>query len=124
MNVRNLIASALLLACASQAQASLTVPQWYEGWWDCKIDGRPSQIVWETRSVPVTTCSGDICTATYKVETNGWFREQNAAWFKLVKNASTASSIAFTYTGDNTPWFLRYNANTRTAVGNTTWQGN
>jgi hypothetical protein len=124
INLRSVLTGFAILCLPTQAFACLVSPSWYDGWWDCRIDGRPSNVVWETKCVPVTTCSGGVCSSTYKVETKGWFREQNANWFTLIKNSSTAQSIRFTYTGDNTPWYLRYNAATRTAAGHTTWQGN
>jgi hypothetical protein len=112
------------------AQALCASP-WYSGWWNCSIDGRPSTMVWEVRAESQQNCydtpEGPVCSRTDDIcRIYGWFKEEShgSSWFRLNLNRNNQNEIFFTYTGDNTPWYLRNAGANRTQLsGHTTWQG-
>ena len=89
---------------------------WFLGTWNCSIDGRPSTIIWNKCT------SGANCVAGVY----GQFKESLAShshgWVDLRIGSYNANAINFTYTGDNTPWFLTGSSNY--VSGHTTWNGN
>jgi hypothetical protein len=122
---RLLMAGALSLLFTGSAAFALCVNPWYAGTWDCSIDGRPALMVWELKSGSSTTCRGDTCSRTHDACTiHGWFREKTGDWVYLKKNEANSNEIHFTYTGDQSPWYLQRFAGSTTAMsGHTTWAG-
>lgn len=122
---RFLLLPVLALSASSSAFAGLVAKQWYHGWWDCNIDGRPARMVWEVVDDSKTTCSGDICSTTSGVKTIGWFSDNGGPWVRLGINYGWDSNrLGIRYMGqepDN--WYLDFNSQNITAVGKTTWRG-
>ncbi len=116
--------TALLLSISSLSQASTVASQWYFGDWSCLIDGRAARMVWQVVNDPQTSCSGEVCSSTSGVAIKGWFKDGNGPWVTLNSPRTNQNDFRFTYTGDNTRWFLRYDPANRSAVGNTIWNGN
>ncbi|WP_437720871.1 DUF6006 family protein [Sorangium sp. So ce861] len=120
-------AAALLLfsvLAGHRASASTCAQHWSFGRWSCSIDGRPSEMVWECVDDSRRHCRPDgTCTMTSGVKVAGWFREANSSWVNLVRGSATAGDLHFTYTGDATAWYLRYDPRSLSATGWTTWQG-
>jgi glucan-binding YG repeat protein len=116
--------TALLLSLSSLSQASTVASQWYFGNWNCLIDGRAARMVWQVVDDPQTSCSGGVCSSSSGVAIKGWFKDGNGSWVTLNSQSVSRNDFRFTYTGDNTRWFLRYDPATRSAVGNTIWNGN
>ncbi|GAA4009583.1 hypothetical protein GCM10022631_22620 [Deinococcus rubellus] len=120
---RTLIALALLTVTAT-SHASQVASAWYFGNWSCVIDHRAARMVWQVVDDPQTSCSGNVCSSSSGVAVRGWFKDGSGPWVKLVNRSASGSDLRFTYTGDNTRWFLRYDPNTGVATGNTIWRGN
>lgn len=81
-------------------------------------------MIWECVDDSRVHCNSDgSCSVTSGVKVVGWFREANSRWVNLVPGSATASDFHFTYTGDATPWYLRFEPHSRLATGWTTWQG-
>lgn len=109
---------AMLAPCVGFADA---VEPWFSGEWNCRIDGRPSEIIWQVSLIPEGPCPNNNCPDHLPMI--GGFREQNSGWHKLIKTSATTFDIKFTYTGDNTPWYLVYDPSSGLANGHTTWNG-
>ena len=120
---RTLMALTLLSTLAS-SHASQVARAWYFGTWSCVIDHRAARMVWQVVDDPQTSCSGNICSTSSGVAVRGWFKDGAGPWVKLVNRSASGADLRFTYTGDNTRWFLRYDPNTGVATGNTIWRGN
>ncbi len=114
-----------LMSFAQTAFGGLAVSQWYHGWWDCNIDGRPAKMVWQVVNDSRTTCNGNVCSTTSGVKTIGWFSDNRSPWVRLGINYTIGDRLGIRYLGsepDN--WELTFNASTLTANGWTTWRGN
>lgn len=118
------LASLALLSLASLATASQVASKWYFGNWACVIDGRAARMVWQVVDDPQTSCRDGVCSSSSGVAIKGWFKDGNGPWVRLVNQSLAGNDLRFTYTGDNTRWFLRFNPNTGVANGNTVWRGN
>ena len=112
---------------ASPASASQIATQWYHGWWDCSIDGRPATMVWEVRDASTQVCHDGVCSQTSGVKTVGFFRENTTqAWTQLERTNNTADSanLFIRYLGaEPANWLLQINPSTISARGYTTWHG-
>ncbi|SMB83039.1 DUF6006 family protein [Deinococcus hopiensis] len=113
-----------VFSLTSASYASQVAGAWYFGRWSCVIDGRAAQMVWEVVDDSRTSCNGDTCSTSSGAAIRGWFKDGNGPWVKLTDRSAVGPDLRFTYTGDNTRWFLRYNRDTRVANGNTVWRGN
>ncbi|MBF0313649.1 MAG: hypothetical protein HQK50_12820 [Oligoflexia bacterium] len=114
-----------LVSFLSAAHASMVITQWYHGTWNCNIDGRSAQMVWQVVDDSRTTCNGDICSTTSGVKTVGWFSDSGSAWVRLDINSSSNRHLAIRYLGNEPDnWLLNYDAAAVTASGWTTWRGN
>jgi len=120
---RTLMALTLLSTLAT-SHASQVAGAWYFGTWSCVIDGRAARMVWQVVDDPQTSCSGNICSTSSGVAVRGWFKDGGGPWVKLMNRSASGPDLRFTYTGDNTRWFLRYDPSTGVATGNTIWRGN
>ncbi|KAF3886943.1 MULTISPECIES: DUF6006 family protein [Nostocales] len=109
---------------SGSANSSLVVREWFFGFWDCNIDGRPAKMQWYTVNDPQTTCDGDICSSTSGVKVVGRFSDNGTPWVPLAKRWSRNSELAIRYLGNEQDnWYLNYNSSTRSANGWTTWRG-
>ncbi|ULH18321.1 DUF6006 family protein (plasmid) [Deinococcus sp. KNUC1210] len=113
-----------LLSLTTMSHASQVANAWYFGHWSCVIDHRAAQMVWEVVDDPQTSCNGNICSSSSGVAVKGWFKDGNGPWVKLINRSTSGTDLRFTYTGDSTRWFLRFDPNTQVANGNTMWRGN
>jgi hypothetical protein len=112
-------------ALPSLGLASMVARDWYFGNWDCNIDGRAARMQWRVVDDPQTTCNGDVCSTTSGVKVVGRFSDRGSAWVPLTKRWSNRSEIGIRYLGaEQDNWYLRFDRNTRTATGWTTWRGN
>ncbi|SMB97226.1 DUF6006 family protein [Deinococcus hopiensis] len=112
-----------VLAHPSAACASQVAGAWPHGRWSRVIGGRAAQMAWEVVDDSQRTCSGDVCSASSGVGVRGRFRDGSGPWVKPIHRSAAGTELHFTCAGNNTRWFLRYDA-TRTANGNTVWRGN
>ncbi|HYX35660.1 MAG TPA: DUF6006 family protein [Oligoflexus sp.] len=115
----------LSMFASSSVSASQIVRQWYHGWWDCNIDGRPAQMVWEVVDDPQTKRYPDgTCSTTSAVKTVGWFSDNGAPWVHLGINNSSGTYFGIRYLGqEQDNWYLIHNPADDTATGKTTWRG-
>ncbi|WP_407571836.1 DUF6006 family protein [Deinococcus altitudinis] len=113
-----------LLSVFSCSSASQVVHAWYFGDWSCVIDQRAGRMLWKVVDDPQTTCRGGVCSSTSGVAVRGWFKDGNGGWVSLIQRSASGNDLRFTYTGDFTRWFLRYDPATGVANGNTVWRGN
>jgi hypothetical protein len=133
--------SRLLMAAAScvvgvsmlvnhAAQASLVQHQWYFGWWDCQIDGRPSRMAWEVVKVPQKPCDGEFCPTAALVKVVGKFSDSGSPWVPLAEQSIKGDDFNLRYLGaEQNNWFLKRNPPTNppsglSASGYTTGRGN
>ena len=123
--IRKTICAALAVSAASllvppQAEASQVVSRWFNGNWQCRIDGRPAQMRWEVRSKTVQNCSGGTCSQAQIAYYQGWFSDNGARFVPLTHVSSSTSTLTLRHADGNT-WFLRYSGGR--ANGHTTWNG-
>lgn len=112
-----------LVSAASVSHASQVASQWYHGSWACLIDGRDARMVWRVENDTRQSCSGGVCSVSHGVKVAGYFSDSGSRWVSLDAPSRAGNDLRFTYTGDNTRWFLRYDPGSRVASGNTVWQG-
>ena len=122
-SLKRTLSSLALLSLVGLGQASQVASQWYFGTWNCNIDGRNAQMVWKVVDDPQTSCSGGLCSSSSGVAIKGWLSDSGSRWVPLESPRTVGNDFRFTYTGDRTNWFLRYNPSSRSTVGNTVWQG-
>jgi len=122
-SLKRTLCTLALFSLASLSSASQVASQWYFGTWNCNIDGRSAQMVWKVVDNPQTSCDGNVCSTSSGVAIKGWFNDSGSRWVPLESPRTVGNDFRFTYTGDRTGWFLRYNPSSRSAVGNTVWQG-
>jgi hypothetical protein len=112
------------------AQASLIIPQWYFGWWDCQIDGRPSRMAWEVVNDPQPKCDDEFCTTTSGLKVVGKFSDSGGQWVPLAEQSINGDDFNLRYLGaEQDNWFLKRTPPTTppsglSATGYTTWRGN
>lgn len=109
------------LALGSSAQASMGVTQWYNGTWNCTIDGRPSVMRWRYVDDSQTNCSGGVCSSTSGVALRGSFSDNGSAFVRLTRIASNSTVLTMRHPDGNS-WRLVMRAPGR-ADGYTTWNG-
>ena len=123
--LKRTLATLVLLSLAGLSSAS-TLPQtWFLGNWTCNIDGRSGQMNWQIVNDPQISCQDGVCSSTPGVAYKGRFRDSQGAggWVRLESTSSDGNDLSFSHTADFTPWFLRYDPNTRVATGNSMWRG-
>jgi Family of unknown function (DUF6006) len=116
---------ASVLLTVGTAYGGQVAAEWYFGRWNCQIDGRPAQMQWKVVDDSQTHCSGGVCSSTSGVKVVGWFSDNGGPWVSLSKRYTQGNDFGIRYRGgepDN--WFLRYNPQTKSATGWTTWRGN
>ncbi|MBD2443497.1 hypothetical protein H6G25_09890 [Dolichospermum sp. FACHB-1091] len=112
-----------LLCNPAKIHASQVATQWYFGSWDCNIDGRSAKMQWLVVDDPQISCSGDVCSTTSGVKVVGKFSDNGGPWVPLAKLSANPTSLSIRYLGqEQNNWFLRYNVNSRQAIGWTTWR--
>lgn len=117
--------TALILATSiTLPQASGVGSAWYMGNWGCNIDNRAGQMIWKIVDASRVVCGGGVCSDSANVAVKGWFKDGSGGWVPLINRSTSGNDLRFTYTGDYTRWFLRYDPNTGIATGNTMWRGN
>ncbi len=111
------------LLFASPAHCMCALP-WFDGQWDCRIDGRPASMVWELVVGSETTCNGGICSTHETCTVQGWFRDNGGEAVLLKIGNRNDHQLLFTHTPDNTQWYLKQRGENPSAVsGYSTWQG-
>jgi Family of unknown function (DUF6006) len=102
---------AATLAAAQSAQASYAA-KWFDGNWDCKIDGRSAKMTWRM--------ADDMPNSKYL----GKFSDSGGAWVPLSELSSNSNTLSLRYLGgEPATWGLTYAPQQRSAVGFTTWRG-
>ena len=115
---------ALSLLFTSQAHALLFTPQFYEGLWNCTLDGRNVRISWQQESRSNVTCNDGYCTYRPYIAVIGWFEEteRGGAWVSLSDvRHPLRGRITFRHPDGNT-WTLN-DARPGVMRGNSTWRG-
>lgn len=114
-----------VLLTVGAAHASQVASEWYFGKWNCQIDGRPAQMQWKVVDASETHCEGGVCSSTSGVKVVGAFSDSGSAWVPIAKRYTRGNDFGIRYQGkEQDNWFLRYNPQTRSAIGWTTWRGN
>lgn len=118
------VTALVLLASVSLPQASQIAQDWSIGNWGCNIDNRTGQLIWKIVDDSRTVCGGGVCSSSEGVAVKGWFKDGSGGWVPLINRSLSGNDLRFTYTGDYTHWFLRFDPANGTATGNTMWRGN
>lgn len=114
--------SAVVLLSSQSAFASQSRGMFYHGTWNCKLDGRNSQMVWKVANDTRTTCnSKGVCSVTHGVKDVGSFRDSTGPWVSLTPLGVSHQSITFRH-ADGNKWYLA-NTGTRKMSGHSTWMG-
>ena len=109
------------LAVGGPAQASMGVTQWFNGTWNCTIDGRPSVMRWRYVDDSQTNCSGGVCSSTSGVALRGSFSDNGSPFVRLTRITSSSTVLTMRHP-DGNRWRLDMRAPGR-ATGYTTWNG-
>ena len=109
------------ICLGSSAQASMGVTQWYNGTWNCTIDGRPSVMRWRYVNDSQQTCSGGVCTSSSGVALRGSFSDNGSPFVRLTKISSNSTVLVMRHP-DGNRWRLDMSVPGR-AAGYTTWNG-
>lgn len=130
--MKNLYSSAIIIflafAFTPTAMGCLITPPWFEGEWNCRIDGRPSKMEWHVESRTITSCTGtgdqEICQTQNACGVVGKFSDNGGPYYPLSARKYDAQFLDIRYGGlepDN--WRLE-RKNSGFAEGSTTWHGN
>ena len=114
--------TAMVVLSSQSAFASQAVSKFYHGTWNCKLDGRNSQMTWKVVNDTRTTCNGGRCSVTHGVKEVGSFRDSTGPWVTLTPLGVSHQSITFRH-ADGNKWYLA-NTGTRRMSGHSTWMGN
>lgn len=107
---------------ATPATAGTVAGGWWDGSWQCNIDGRPARMRWKVVSVSSGSCNGDTCSSSEGATWRGSFSDNGSQWVGLSNlRPAQAGGIHFNHADGNT-WFLPKPTNNR-SKGWTTWQG-
>jgi hypothetical protein len=116
------IASTLFLLFQLPAGASQIVGKWWDGSWNCTIDGRPARMRWLIVNDAQGTSSGGVATTTSGVKRVGRFSDNGSAWVALSEASEGNNGGLFFRHADGNQWYLPKPQGGRTS-GWTTWQG-
>lgn len=127
MNPRHSLANiatacGILTLLALPASASLIAAKWWDGDWNCSIDGRSARMKWKVVDDTQTTCSDGICTSTAKVKRVGQFSDNGGGWVALTFLREDLSGGLNFQHADGNAWYLPKPKAGR-STGWTTWQG-
>ena len=102
--------------------AGTIIGEWWDGNWNCTIDGRPARMRWRIVNDSQGSSSGGVATQTSGVKRIGQFSDNGSAWVPL-SDARRASNGGLLFRhADGNQWFLPREQGGRTS-GWTTWQG-
>lgn len=113
---------ALSFAVSNSATASQLVGRWWDGSWNCNIDGRPARMRWNIVDDSRTTCNGSICTTTSGVRRQGSFSDNGSRWVPLSDPREGNQGGLYFRHADGNQWYLPKPTGNRT-TGWTTWNG-
>jgi hypothetical protein len=107
---------------SNPAIASQLPGGWWDGNWNCNIDGRPARMRWNVVDDRQTTCNGDTCSTSYGVKWKGNFSDNGSRWVALTEPRRGDKGGLYFRHADGNQWYLAKPTNNRTA-GWTTWNG-
>ncbi len=97
-------------------------PGWWQGSWECKVDGRPAKMNWDPVNDDPTSCNGDTCTINNSAKWKGSFSDNGSIWVPLTYFKRGKKGGVFFYHSDGNKWYLALPVGTKTE-GQTNWEG-
>jgi Family of unknown function (DUF6006) len=117
-----LCSAALIAGMSGPTYASLTVSGWWDGSWNCNIDGRPARMKWRVVDATTTNCDGEVCSTVAGSRYKGSFSDNGSAWVPLTNASRGSKGGLFFHHADGNKWFLAQPSGGK-ANGWTTWNG-
>lgn len=106
----------------SPAAAGQVAGRWYDGMWNCNIDGRPARMRWRIVDDTQTHCDGDTCTTSHGATRKGSFSDNGSAWVPLTNPRNGDRGGLYFNHADGNRWYLARPVGNR-SDGWTTWNG-
>ena len=116
------ITSGLCCLFTFPLEAGLLPGKWWDGNWNCTIDGRPARMSWRIVDDSQGTSSGGVATTTSGVKRVGRFSDNGSAWVALSDAREGNNGGLFFRHADGNQWYLPKPKGDRSS-GWTTWQG-
>ncbi|MGN7916535.1 MULTISPECIES: DUF6006 family protein [Lysobacter] len=117
---------ALAIAAAAEGCSPVAASQvsgWWDGNWNCTIDGRPAKMKWSAVNDSQTTCDDDeVCTHTFGARWKGRFSDNGSAWVALNNARRGKNGGLYFNHADGNRWYLPTPTDNR-SKGWTTWNG-
>lgn len=112
------------LSCLSTfpAEAGILVGKWWDGNWNCTIDGRPARMSWRIVDDSQGTSNGSVASTTSGVKRIGRFSDNGSAWVALSDPQERNNGGLLFRHADGNQWFLPKPIGNPSS-GWTTWQG-
>jgi Family of unknown function (DUF6006) len=118
-----------MLSCGIALGLTVTIPAnasqvggWWNGSWNCNIDGRAAQMKWSVVDDSQTSCNGDVCSTAASVRWAGQFSDSGSRWVALNNARSGNNGGLFFNHADGNRWYLAKPVSNK-ASGWTTWNG-